>query len=62
MYLQQYVDVLHHHPYTTIVAGGSVHFEAFQVSEQCVKLWKEGWFVGEDVHTGVSMVRYAVEA
>lgn len=25
-----------------------VHFEAFQVSEQCVKLWKEGWFQGVD--------------
>lgn len=28
--------------------GADVHFEAFQLSDQCVKLWKEGWFV-EDV-------------
>jgi nuclear protein localization family protein 4 len=27
-------------------APPEVHFEAFQVSEQCVRLWQEGWFVG----------------
>lgn len=25
-------------------SGGHVHFEAFQCSEQAVKLWREGWF------------------
>jgi len=25
--------------------GADVHFEAFQLSDQCVKLFKEGWFV-----------------
>jgi nuclear protein localization family protein 4 len=25
--------------------GTDVHFEAFQLSDQCVKLYKEGWFV-----------------
>ncbi|KAL3696857.1 hypothetical protein R1sor_010933 [Riccia sorocarpa] len=25
--------------------GADVHFEAFQLSDQCVKLYKEGWFV-----------------
>lgn len=28
--------------------AADVHFEAFQLSDQCVKLWKDGWFV-EDV-------------
>jgi nuclear protein localization family protein 4 len=28
--------------------GADVHFEAFQLSDQCVKLYKDGWFV-EDV-------------
>ncbi|KAK4766025.1 hypothetical protein SAY87_007667 [Trapa incisa] len=31
--------------------GADVHFEAFQMSDVCVKLWKEGWFeteIGED--------------
>ncbi|KAJ7513454.1 hypothetical protein O6H91_23G000300 [Diphasiastrum complanatum] len=27
--------------------AADVHFEAFQLSDQCVKLWKEGWFVAE---------------
>lgn len=35
-----------------------MHFEAFQVSKQCVQLWKDGWFGGDDVHTGVSTLRY----
>jgi nuclear protein localization family protein 4 len=25
--------------------GADVHFEAFQLSDQCVKLFKEGWFL-----------------
>jgi nuclear protein localization family protein 4 len=25
--------------------GTDVHFEAFQLSDQCVKLYKEGWFI-----------------
>lgn len=25
--------------------GADVHFEAFQLSDQCVKLWKDGWFL-----------------
>eukprot|EP01018_Ginkgo_biloba_P017489 Gb_01547 [translate_table: standard] len=27
--------------------GADVHFEAFQLSDQCVKLYKEGWFVDD---------------
>ncbi|ERN16838.1 hypothetical protein AMTRI_Chr02g221630 [Amborella trichopoda] len=27
--------------------GADVHFEAFQMSDQCIKLFKEGWFVKE---------------
>jgi nuclear protein localization family protein 4 len=27
--------------------GTDVHFEAFQLSDQCVKLYKEGWFIEE---------------
>ncbi|KAH7277662.1 hypothetical protein KP509_38G000800 [Ceratopteris richardii] len=25
--------------------SADVHFEAFQLSDQCIKLWKDGWFV-----------------
>lgn len=25
-----------------------MHFEAFQTSDQCVKLWKEGFFAAKD--------------
>ncbi|CAI5491069.1 unnamed protein product [Closterium sp. Naga37s-1] len=27
--------------------GGDVHFEAFQLSDQCLKLYREGWFAGD---------------
>jgi len=33
--------------------GADVHFEAFQLSDQCVKLFKEGWFV--DDYTGLDL-------
>ena len=38
-------------------AEGEVHFEAFQVSEQCTRLAKEGWFVPgpEDAVPGSSI-------
>ncbi|KAI4319437.1 hypothetical protein MLD38_033034 [Melastoma candidum] len=28
--------------------GADVHFEAFQMSDVCVKLWKDGWFANEE--------------
>lgn len=34
-----------------------VHFEAFQVSDQCVRLWKEGWFQQQDEPSGLSTLR-----
>lgn len=34
-----------------------VHFEAFQVSDQCVKLWKEGWFQEQSEPSGVTVMR-----
>eukprot|EP00271_Cylindrocystis_brebissonii_P009350 TRINITY_DN24131_c0_g1_i1.p1 TRINITY_DN24131_c0_g1~~TRINITY_DN24131_c0_g1_i1.p1 ORF type:complete len:406 (+),score=71.87 TRINITY_DN24131_c0_g1_i1:483-1700(+) len=33
---------------TTEEGEGEVHFEAFQLSDQCVKLFKEGWFVDSE--------------
>ena len=27
--------------------GTDVHFEAFQLSDQCIELWKDGWFVDD---------------
>lgn len=30
--------------------GGDVHFEAFQMSDMCIRLFKEGWFEGEIRH------------
>ena len=27
--------------------GTNVHFEAFQLSDQCIELWKDGWFVDD---------------
>lgn len=42
-----------------------VHFEVFQVSDQCVKLWKEGWFQPDpaagDEPTGTSRLRNPAE-
>jgi nuclear protein localization protein 4 homolog len=36
-------------------AAPEVHFEAFQVSAQCVKLWEEGWFkIGKNGTTNTS--------
>ncbi|CAK9175877.1 unnamed protein product [Ilex paraguariensis] len=40
--------------------GADVHFEAFQMSDMCVKLFKDGWFeteVGEDVDPKLSMMK-----
>eukprot|EP00803_Ostreobium_quekettii_P001724 evm.model.scf_441EXC.17 EVM.evm.TU.scf_441EXC.17 scf_441EXC:83479-85016(-) len=38
--------------------GGHVHFEAYQCSQQCVKLWKEGWFAqDQEEHCGVMKMR-----
>lgn len=32
--------------------AADVHFEAFQLSDVCVRLFKEGWFDGEEVDGG----------
>ncbi|KAK1278112.1 NPL4-like protein 2 [Acorus gramineus] len=32
--------------------GADVHFEAFQLSEMCVKLFREGWFLGDEAGPG----------
>lgn len=40
--------------------GGDVHFEAFQVSKQAVKLFKEGWFQRQEQPSGVSKLRYVL--
>lgn len=37
--------------------GGDVHFEAFQVSRQAVKLYKEGWFQQQPEPSGSSKLR-----
>ncbi|KAK2076952.1 hypothetical protein QBZ16_005180 [Prototheca wickerhamii] len=34
-----------------------VHVEAFQVSRQCVKLWREGWFQEQAEPSGLSTLR-----
>lgn len=34
--------------------GSDVHFEAFQVSDQCVRLVKDGWMDHADPQSGVS--------
>ncbi|GMI85796.1 NPL4-like protein 1 [Hibiscus trionum] len=43
--------------------GANVHFEAFQMSDMCVKLFKEGWFVtefGEDDDPKLSKMKKEV--
>ncbi|KAK2990558.1 hypothetical protein RJ640_019838 [Escallonia rubra] len=40
--------------------GADVHFEAFQMSDMCVRLYKEGWFetvIGEGVDPKLSMMK-----
>ncbi|CAK0786439.1 hypothetical protein CVIRNUC_009652 [Coccomyxa viridis] len=37
--------------------GSETHFEAFQVSDQAVRLWQEGWFQGSAQPSGVSVLR-----
>ncbi|CAI0387429.1 unnamed protein product [Linum tenue] len=40
--------------------GADVHFEAFQLSDTCVKLFKEGWFeteIGQDVDPKLSIMK-----
>ncbi|KAK3407356.1 hypothetical protein EUGRSUZ_K03426 [Eucalyptus grandis] len=40
--------------------GADVHFEAFQMSDMCIRLWKEGWFeteIGEDADPKLSMMK-----
>lgn len=40
--------------------GADVHFEAFQMSDMCVRLFKEGWFetkIGEDVDPKLSIMK-----
>ncbi|KAK1293940.1 NPL4-like protein 2 [Acorus calamus] len=32
--------------------GADVHFEAFQLSEMCVKLFRDGWFLGDEAGPG----------
>ncbi|KAK9919102.1 hypothetical protein WJX75_009428 [Coccomyxa subellipsoidea] len=34
-----------------------IHFEAFQVSDQTVRLWQEGWFTNSTEFSGVSILR-----
>lgn len=41
--------------------GGDVHFEAFQVSKQCVKLYKDGWFQCQAEPEGVTKLRDPAE-
>lgn len=40
--------------YDATDGGGHVHFEAFQCTEQCVKLCKEGWLKDQDTPSGVT--------
>lgn len=43
--------------------GADVHFEAFQMSDMCIRLFKEGWFereIGEDVDPKLSRMKKAV--
>lgn len=37
--------------------GADIHFEAYQCTNQCVKLWREGWFLDEGRDTGVSVLQ-----
>lgn len=40
--------------------GADVHFEAFQMSDMCIRLWKEGWFeaeIGEDADPKLSRMK-----
>ncbi|CAL5226154.1 g8977 [Coccomyxa viridis] len=37
--------------------GSETHFEAFQVSDQAVRLWQEGWFQSSAEPSGVSILR-----
>lgn len=37
-------------------AGGHVHFEVFQTSEQCVRMWKDGWLAPETEPKGVTRI------
>jgi len=38
--------------------GGHVHFEAYQCSQQCGKLWKDGWLEpDQEEHNGVMKMR-----
>ncbi|KAF7119386.1 hypothetical protein RHSIM_Rhsim13G0018200 [Rhododendron simsii] len=40
--------------------GADVHFEAFQMSDMCIRLFKEGWFereIGEDVDPKLSRMK-----
>jgi hypothetical protein len=52
------------HAVTAVVAtwpgeGGQpeVHYEVFQVSDQCVQLWKQGWFQQQEEPGGTSTLR-----
>ncbi|XAR61269.1 hypothetical protein NMG60_11034917 [Bertholletia excelsa] len=43
--------------------GADVHFEAFQMSDMCVRLYKEGWFeteIGEDIDPKLSRMKKEV--
>lgn len=43
--------------------GADVHFEAFQMSDMCVRLFKEGWFeteIGDDVEPKLSIMKKEV--
>jgi len=37
--------------------GADVHFEAFQLSDQCVKLFKEGWFIDDCTDLDLKITR-----
>ncbi|PRW57867.1 NPL4 1 [Chlorella sorokiniana] len=57
-------DEMGEHAVTAVVATWpgedgqpEVHFEVFQVSDQCVRLWKEGWFQQQGEPGGTSTLR-----
>ncbi|KAL4446805.1 hypothetical protein ABPG77_008049 [Micractinium sp. CCAP 211/92] len=57
-------DEMGEHAVTAVVATWpgedgtpEVHFEVFQVSDQCVKLWREGWFQAQEEPAGTSTLR-----
>ncbi|KAL4856070.1 NPL4-like protein 1 [Chlorella vulgaris] len=57
-------DEMGEHAVTAVVATWpgedgqpEVHYEVFQVSDQCVQLWKQGWFQQQEEPGGTSTLR-----